>query len=315
VSADVRTSDRHAMGGTLRITTTASTVAVRAAETVVATLEQRWSRFLPDSELSRCNCAAGPTVVSPSTARIIEVALAGRALTDGWFDPTRGRDMVAAGYTCSIDRGWCPPTNVLTQTGHVVVDADSGLLHLPENVALDLGGIAKGWAADLAASILFDSAPNPNGVRFAAVSVGGDVRVKSATRAIIEVEAPDGSNDRPLLVGLKDGGVAISGPTKRATVDGRHHLIDPFTQRPAAEPRVAVLIAATTAGAEMLATAAAIAPLSSARGIIERAGASAWLIERDGSIQTVGQPDRFLLDLGWAAAQSSARWGPRGRTT
>ncbi|MFT5201642.1 MAG: thiamine biosynthesis lipoprotein [Candidatus Aldehydirespiratoraceae bacterium] len=302
------------MGGTLRITTTASIVAVRAVETVVATLERRWSRFRPDSELSRCNRAAGPAVVRPSTARIIEVALAGRELTDGWFDPTRGRDIAAAGYAHSIDRGWTPASDVLVQTGDVVVDADSGLLHLPENVALDLGGIAKGWAADLAATILFDSAPNRDAGRFAAVSVGGDVRVKSATRAIIEVEAPDGSNDRPLLVGLKDGGVAVSGPTKRATVDGRHHLIDPFTQRPAAEPRVAVVIAATTAGAEMLATAAAIAPLASAFDIIGRAGATAWLVERDGSIQAVGQPERFLLDLGWATQPRRARWGPRDWT-
>jgi FAD:protein FMN transferase len=301
----IRTVVGPAMGGEVRVTTDASAVAIRAALTVVARLEKRWSRFLPDSELSLANGGDGLVVVRPSTARIIEIALAGRRLTDGWFDPTRGAEIVATGYDRPLAEGWgrrrAAPSR--HSTHDVVIDADSGLLSIPSGVALDLGGIAKGWTADLAAAVVYD-----NGADFVGVEVGGDIRVRSRHRAVVDIDSPDGDATFPMRVGLRDGGVAVSGPTRRRGPNGEHHLIDPFTGRPARRPRVAAVIAASAAGAEMLATAAAIAPLDTARAFLERAGATAWLVDADGEVAAIGEPERFLLDDGWLATSARREW-------
>jgi thiamine biosynthesis lipoprotein len=284
------------MGAKVEITTDASDITVAAALALVRSLERRWSRFRSESELSRLNAAGGPAVARPSTARVIEVALAGSRLTRGWFDPTRGADLAAAGYHRSLENGWGVPRRPAPRQGAVSIDSDTGLVDVPRGVDLDLGGIAKGWTADIVTAFLRDGDAEHSGV-----AVGGDVRVISDTRVLVEIAAPDQSTDRPAIIGLRDGGVAVSGATRRQAGDGRHHLIDPFTGEPARQPRIAAVVAATAAGAEMVATAAAIAPLDEAIAIIESLGATAWLAERDGTRTTVGCPDKFLLDAGWLA--------------
>jgi len=52
-------------------------------------LEERWSRFLPKSEISRLNRAGGrPVVVAPETFRLIEAAVEAWRWSGGRFDPT-----------------------------------------------------------------------------------------------------------------------------------------------------------------------------------------------------------------------------------
>ena len=311
MSADavLTTTRRPAMGAEVEITTDVSPVAISAALHVVARLEQRWTRFSDDNELAMLNAADGPALARASTARVIEVALAGRTITRGWFDPTRGTDVRAAGYE-HASQSWVQASERAPRGGEVEIDGDTGLVHIPVGVEIDLGGIAKGWASDVAATLLRE-----RGASHAGVAVGGDVRVCSDTPALVEVASPACISAPPAIVSLRDGGVAVSGPTKRRTADGRHHLVDPFTGRPARHPRVAVVIAAAAAGAEMLATAAAIAPSEDAVDIISSVGATAWLIEPDGALTAVGEPDRFLLESGWLAQPSGRRWTPRASTT
>ena len=62
-------------------------------------LERRWSRFLPDSDVSRANRAAGEwTRVSPETLALVERAELARRRTGGRFDATRLRELEHAGY-------------------------------------------------------------------------------------------------------------------------------------------------------------------------------------------------------------------------
>ena len=265
------------MGTEVEITTDASEVAVAAALEIVASLERRWSLVRPGSELSRLNRADGPVVARPSTARAIGLALTGTRLTHGWFDPTRAV------------RAAMPARH-----GGVAVDDTTGLVDIPDGIELDLGGIAKGLTADITAALLREGRATQAGV-----TIGRDVRIRSDTRVLVEVVAPDGRPDPPALIGLCDGGIAVSGPMRRQGTDRPCHLIDPFTGRPATAPRVAAVVATTAAGAEMLATAAAIAPITDVIDFIEAQGATAWLVENDGSMTTVGEPERFLVAAGW----------------
>ena len=75
----------------------------RAVERLVS-LEARWSRFRPESELSRLNAeAATAVVVSSDTARLVATAVAAWSLTGGRFDPTTGPALIAAGYDRSFE--------------------------------------------------------------------------------------------------------------------------------------------------------------------------------------------------------------------
>ena len=62
-------------------------------------MERRWSRFLPTSELSRLNAAAGkPVIVSADTFSVIKSAVGAWEHTDGCFDPTIHDALCATGY-------------------------------------------------------------------------------------------------------------------------------------------------------------------------------------------------------------------------
>jgi len=62
-------------------------------------LESLWSRFLPDSELTRLNNAEGsPIEVDPATVGLIREMRAGFVETAGAFDPTLLPSLIDAGY-------------------------------------------------------------------------------------------------------------------------------------------------------------------------------------------------------------------------
>src|SRR4051794_40186071 len=78
--------------------------ALDEARLAVDAYEALWSRFLPDSDVSRVNAQAGEwTVVAPITFRLVEAAMRASDLTGGRFDPTVLAALVAAGYDRSFE--------------------------------------------------------------------------------------------------------------------------------------------------------------------------------------------------------------------
>ena len=76
------------------------------ARTQLDYLEQRWSRFLPDSDITRINTAGGePVEVTGDTLTLFAAMVDGWHLTDGRFDPTVLPAVIANGYSAStVDR-------------------------------------------------------------------------------------------------------------------------------------------------------------------------------------------------------------------
>ena len=71
----------------------------------VAALEQRWSRFIPDSEVNWLSRRSGSAVtVSPETVQLIAHAVDAWRVTDGAFDPTVLGDVIRAGYDESFEQ-------------------------------------------------------------------------------------------------------------------------------------------------------------------------------------------------------------------
>lgn len=246
------------------------TAHVETVSALFAEWEARLSRFRPDSDLSRLNAAAGrPTRVREPLLGVLRRALRAARATRGVFDPTLARELSALGYatTFSDVRGEVAerPTPPRTSSWHGVRLGPGGLVSLPADLAVDLGGIAKGMAVDAALAAL-----RAENVAFALVSAGGDVGVLGGRPWPVAVEAADGET----VVSLTAGALATSSTEKRRwqTAHGEmHHLIDPRTRRPAASDLVRVTVHAPTCeAAEVAAKAALILGSDEGAAFLER---------------------------------------------
>jgi thiamine biosynthesis lipoprotein len=264
-------------------------------------LEARWSRFRPDSELCRLNTAGGrPVVVTRITFELLRHAVTSWALTAGACDPTIAAALVAAGYdrdfpSVAPDGPRVEPSESGPSPGcaGIVLDPIVGSVTLPPHVALDLGGVAKGFAADVVADEL--TAAGAIGV---CVNLGGDLRVIGTPPRdeawIVEVEEAD---DRPRLA-LAEGGVATTSRRRRTwrrAGTEYHHIIDPRTGAPARVPWLAAtVIAGRARDAEVLAKAAFLAPdVAGASAALRRGGATGLLVGSDGKSLGLDGIDAF----------------------
>ena len=168
--------------------------------------------------------------------------------------------------------------------GDVIADPGTGRITLGMGVGLDLGGIAKGWAADRAADVL--------GMAGAClVSMGGDISVRGSLDGEpwpIEVMHGDG----PAVIGLTRGGLATSGTDRRRWRRGgeqMHHVIDPATGRPSTTDLVRVTtVAEDAAHAEAWATALLVSGQQQAADEADRMGMPAVLVGHDGRTTSAG---------------------------
>jgi thiamine biosynthesis lipoprotein len=277
------------------------------ARRLIEDLDARWSRFRPDSEISRLNRAGGQlSVVSQPTFDLIRRAVEGYRRTGGSFDPTLLGDVIRAGYDGDFnhlapDRQSAPTSDWSRgMTGMLLFPASRAVM-LPAGVGFDSGGIGKGLAADLVASELLHA-----GADGACVNVGGDLRVTGTWAGGVSwplaIDHPDGSPGLARL-DVTDGGVATSSTLLRAwTIGGerRHHLIDPATGRPAVSDLVSVSVVAATAWeAEVLAKAGILAGAEQCVATVAEAGGAALAVTVRGEVLssppfTAGAPDAFL---------------------
>lgn len=222
-------------------------------------LEALWSRFLPESDLSRLNWAEGGSVkVDPLTVQLIDAMREGYAVTSGSYDPTLLPDVIAAGYQSSqVDpaRVTMLPASAHSPGNLAGVRVDGTSVTMPLGTTLDAGGIGKGFAADLVVQRALDE-----GAWGAMAEFGGDIAVAG--------QAPDGQGwhlglenpyrpDEHLdVVSLSRGGIVTSSQLKRRFGSGEtatHHLVDPSTRRSAhTSVRTVTVIAGTAARAEVL---------------------------------------------------------------
>jgi thiamine biosynthesis lipoprotein len=257
-------------------------------------LERRWSRFRPESEISRMNRHAGEhVVVSPETFLLVERAKQGWVHTGGLFDPTVLPALRAAGYDRDFRavRSHAPAIRTVDPgpspgCEHVECDALLRAITVPPGVEVDPGGIGKGLAADLVTEELLDA-----GAHGALVNVGGDLRVRGeAPRGgawDVAVHDPARPAREVARIALSDGAVATSSRAQRcwSTRTGlMHHLIDPRTGRPGATRfATATAVAADGWWAEVVTKAVLIGGLTPA----ERTGMGAHVatIDRDGYVE------------------------------
>ncbi len=192
--------------------------AIDAGFAAVARVHALMTAHDPRSDIGRANAAAhlGPVAVDRWTAAVVAAALAWAKRSDGGFDPVIGGRQRAAGWLpVHVSDPDADPTACWRD-----VTVTRGTLAFARPLALDLGGIAKGFAVDRAVAAM-----RAAGATAGLVNAGGDL-------------AGFGRIDWPVtLVGrtrrdcatasVRDGALATSGG-----LPGRHgfaHL--PFRSR------------------------------------------------------------------------------------
>lgn len=270
-----------------------STAAIRTAvEGAHARVVAEMSGWEPSSALSRFNRApAGSWQALPhGFATVLDAALRVAGATDGAFDPTLGRliDLWGFGPTGAVagSPDEASLDDARREAGWRRLERDGARLLQPGGLALDLSGIAKGFAVDLVAASLREL-----GLASFLVEIGGELRGEGVKADLspwwVALERPPGADALPeTLVALHGLSVATSGDYRRFrdTGSGRvAHTVDPRTGRPARSPLASVsVIAAECIEADSWATALTV--LGPERGLeaAERHGIAAHLVLRDG---------------------------------
>lgn len=292
----------HAMGTDVHVVVHGDPAMAALAESLLAGLEARWSRFRPASEVSALNARPGEWVeVSADTLALVSRAVEAARATDGLVDATVLADVVRLGYDRSfeelttLDAPVPPPVHRTAGAGDIEIDALGGRVRLPVGIGFDPGGIGKGLAADRVAEQL-----DALGVAGALINVGGDLRAVGYAPAGEDwtVDLDPLRSGTPLArVALAGGAVATSTTERRRwRAGGRdvHHLVDPRTGEPADTGVIAATaLAAEGWQAEALAKAAILAGPDRGLDLVEQAGGDGLVLLDDGSVRTSGHLDRF----------------------
>lgn len=261
-------------------------------------LDHRWTRFAADSELSRCNDAAGRWFsCSPDLLSLAAHALVGWRLTGGAFDPCLAQRMSEVGYDrdfADLVPGAPPLAEAPRRPGGAApirIDRKHRRVLVAVGRALDSGGIGKGLAADLAVRTALTL-----GAEAVLVNLGGDLRcagvVPTGGWRVTLDDAWQPGQPSDWWVRLQGGAVATSSPLRRKWHyrDGSvgHHLLDPRTGLPLQARWAAVSVIAQRAWvAEVLTKAAFLLPERRFRGLVRRHRGAMVITELDGTRRQV----------------------------
>lgn len=256
--------------------------AMDAAFAELRRVDATMSRFKADSDVGRLNAAAGrqEVPVSEGTAEVLAAGLGWAQVSGGLFDPCLGKmcalwhvgsrsappsdaELAAAGrgshfHELEVDRGGSVPRAVLGSS----------------HVAVDLGGIGKGYAVDRAAQALRD-----NGIFHALVNAGGDLVAMGVDAEgdpwKVGVRSPDHLEQMVQVMEVSDRAVATSGDYLQFfTYGGRryHHILDGVSGEPRVTAMRSLTIeAATCMDADAAATALFGVEAGRARGVLAEA--------------------------------------------
>jgi thiamine biosynthesis lipoprotein len=272
---------------------------MRWAEDFFTGVEADLSRFRSTSALSRLNRAAGrgPQAVLPMLWTVLVAALDAAHESGGIYDPTVLRSLERAGYDRSFEaidpsrnteETDAPPVRTFDSWRRIRMNDAARSVDLPADLAVDLGGIAKGWTVDHVAIALA-----PLGAVL--VDAGGDLRVVGTVDGEpwpIGVQDPFTPERDRAVVQLRCGALATSSIGGRRWQRGNrllHHVIDPRTGTSADSSLHSVTVHASDAvTADVAAKVVLVLGSEAGRAYLVQRGLSALLTATDGHEMVVG---------------------------
>ncbi|MCF7944064.1 MAG: FAD:protein FMN transferase [Spirochaetia bacterium] len=206
-------------------------------------IEELMSLNIGESEINRINSAAGssPVSVSEDTFSVLKEAVHISKISDASFDPTIGPVVQAWGI--GSDNARIPSESELDKLLPLVdykniLFEDNGSLEIgleKEGMVIDVGGIAKGYAADILRDLFISE-----GIEGAIINLGGNIQTVGSKPGgdpwrigIQDPASPRG--DYLMVISFTSGAVVTSGTYERYfTVEGTryHHILSTETGYP-----------------------------------------------------------------------------------
>ncbi len=252
---------------------------VREAFDKVRALEKVMSRFVTNSDVDKINQQAGkePVEVDPRTFYVIEKSLYFGEASQGKFDVTIAPLLNLWGFGTGEERE--PPEGEeieevlpLVDYQEIELDEENMSVFLPrEEMALDLGGIAKGYIVDEIAEFL-----EGEGVEHGTVNAGGDIRALG-TRLDgnpwrIGITHPRDRENIIAVIPVTQEAIVTSGDYERYfNHEGEryHHILDPDTGQPAGEVMSVTVVAPDCITADSLSTAVFVLGVEEGMALLE----------------------------------------------
>jgi thiamine biosynthesis lipoprotein len=251
-------------------------------------LDEQLSDYRPDSELMRLCARAGegPVAVGSGLFRVIEAAQRLADQTNGEFDVTLG-PVIRVWREARRGRRLPDPAVLeaakrLAGFHKLLLDPDSRTIELSEpGMRLDLGGIAKGYAADEALISLGE-----RGITRALVAIAGDLALgdpppgRAGWRIGIDSPGPDQETlDR--ILELHNTAVSTSGDNEQHfEVDGVRysHIVEPHEGQALRRSIGVTVVARRGIDADSLATAVSVMGAEKGLRFVEERTAAAALV-------------------------------------
>lgn len=268
-------------------------------------LEEILSTWIPESELSRVNASAGrkAIAVSPETIDVLTKSIEMDRLTDGGFNIAIGPAVEA----WDVSREGRVPTQEeldtvrsLISLKNLQVDEVSGSVFLRvAGMRVDIGGIGKGYAADLAATVMEQA-----GATAGVVAISGDIktfgRMPDGQRFVFGIQHPRKEGALLGQLELEDEAVSTAGDYQRFFMKNGiryHHILDPKTLQPARLSQSVTVVAQEGIIADGLDTGIFVMGPEKGMALIESLdGVEGVIVRKDGEIYTSsGLKERLLL--------------------
>ncbi|MBF0540004.1 MAG: FAD:protein FMN transferase [Nitrospirae bacterium] len=286
--------------------------AINNAFSVIERLDKSLSSFSPDSDVSKINHSAGIDFVkvSTDTYQLINAAIKSAQISDGAFDPTIG-PLVNLWDIADIikpDAHISPKLPALNKIKEklmfvnykdiIVDDHDMSIKLRKKGMAIDLGGIAKGYAADKAVAAL-----KASGIKSGIVSCAGDLKVfgnkPDNSNWLVGIRAPRGKLDDLIAVlSLKDLAVSTSGDYERFFIINGiryHHILDPKTGYPANGFQSVTLVNEQGIITDGLDTAVFVLGPKKGLELVNKMGLMAYFVYSDGSIYITDNLKKLIV--------------------
>lgn len=284
---------------------------VQAASREISRLENALSRTIDTSSVSRLN-TEGSAVLDEDTSSLLAAALTYSADTNGAFDVTIAPLVELWGITSDDPR--VPSQEeidaLLPLVGSEHIHLDGREAALDEGCAVDLGGIAKGFASDKAADILSRS-----GADRACANLGGNVYVYSRENSRawnVAIEDPKGKDGYVCILSLTDHFVVTSGGYQRYFTgpDGTvyQHILDPKTGYPVQSDLLSASVILPRSG-DALAGTRADAYSTALYVMGEHGAVDFWRAHKDFDMVLVTTDGRVVYTPGLAGAFHEAEGG------
>ena len=255
---------------------------VEAAAGCAWRIERKYSRYRSDSVVHEINSSAGRAIVlDEESAALIDFAVTLTQMSEGRFDITSG----VLRKVWTFDGGSVVPSQAqidaaMTHVGWRHVQWRKPVLQLQPGMQIDLGGIGKEYAVDLAVARVEAIAPGLSCL----INFGGDVAVRNARRDAqpwrIGIEASAHAGEAVHVVPLMRGGLATSGDSRRFVLhEGRRysHIIDARTGWPIADAPNSITAAAGTCTQAGTLTTLAMLQGRNAESFLQQAGVQHWI--------------------------------------